>query len=402
MGGNRIGTPYWCAPEVLQGSPNSTASDVFSFGILMWEVFARRDVYDGMNESQVIDGIKDGTTRPSIPSNCPSAVQDLMQRCWDQNPIMRPEFGVILFELQDWLNQNPARNMQSHANIHHQRTSQLVNKMLPEHVARALQEGRPVEPEHFDDCTILFSDIVGYTTISSAFAPKEVMSMLDRLYSAFDALTRRHNLFKVETIGDAYMVVGNVPYEQNDHAARVCKMALDMVEVAGTIPVSEVDTSFGCISIRIGINSGPVVASVVGDLNPRYTLFGDTVNVTSRMESSSQAGMIQLSSSTKRLVEIQEPTLQVQLRGEANIKGKGLLNGNGQTGSSWHSHASRHCRTPRRPSHRARLGHAHERNSAVDILSLSLSKSLAPTPSEEAQQGTVKELKERKKRLLSS
>ena len=323
--GNRIGTPYWCAPEVLQGSPNSTASDVFSFGILMWEVFARRDVYDGMNESQVIDGIKDGTTRPSIPSNCPSAVQDLMQRCWDQNPIMRPEFGVILFELQDWLNQNPARNMQSHANIHHQRTSQLVNKMLPEHVARALQEGRPVEPEHFDDCTILFSDIVGYTTISSAFAPKEVMSMLDRLYSAFDALTRRHNLFKVETIGDAYMVVGNVPYEQNDHAARVCKMALDMVEVAGTIPVSEIDTSFGCISIRIGINSGPVVASVVGDLNPRYTLFGDTVNVASRMESTSQANMIQLSDSTKRRVEIQDPTLQIQFRGESNVKGKGNM-----------------------------------------------------------------------------
>ena len=83
----------------------------------------------------------------------------------------------------------------------------------------------------------------------------EVMSMLDRLYSAFDALTRRHQLFKVETIGDAYMVVGNVPLKQSDHAARVCKMALDMIEVAGTIPVSLSDASFGCISIRIGKSS---------------------------------------------------------------------------------------------------------------------------------------------------
>ncbi|QDZ23184.1 guanylate cyclase [Chloropicon primus] len=319
---NRIGTPYWCAPEVLVGEPNTTKSDIYSFGILMWETFSRTDVYDGFDEESVLDGIKDGSLRPPLPGSCPAPMQVLMEKCWSQNPEDRPDFGSILGQLQTWLDQNPKSRSGGGA-LH--RSVQLVNKMLPEHVALALQEGRPVEPEHFEDVSILFSDIVGYTTISSAFAPKEVMSMLDRLYSAFDALTRRHNLFKVETIGDAYMVVGGVPAAQSDHAARVCRMALEMVEVAGTIQVSTLDESFGYINIRLGIHSGPVVASVVGDLNPRYTLFGDSVNVASRMESTSQSGMIQISSQTKKRLEIQDPALQTQYRGEANVKGKGIM-----------------------------------------------------------------------------
>jgi len=126
----------------------------------------------------VVEGIKAGTVRPTIPS-CPSAMQSLMERCWDQSPSERPAFPEILDAIEEWIQKNPPRNFREH--LAHQSTA-LVNKMLPEHVARALQEGRRVEPEQFSSCTILFSDIVGYTTISSAFAPKEVMSMLDRVY----------------------------------------------------------------------------------------------------------------------------------------------------------------------------------------------------------------------------
>ena len=266
------------------------------------------------DEEETLEGIESGAVRPPIPGGCPDVIKRVMEKCWSQEPKERPAFSEILSDLQTWLDENPKVGMPLSANLQMQQSSNLINRMLPDHVAQALQEGRAVEPEFFDDCTILFSDIVGYTTISSAFAPKEIMSMLDRLYSAFDSLTKKHSLFKVETIGDAYMVVGNVPLPQSDHAARVCRMALDMVERAGTIPVSLTDPSFGCINIRLGVNSGPVVASVVGDLNPRYALFGDTVNVASRMESSSQANMIQLSESTKRRVEIQDPTLQLQFR----------------------------------------------------------------------------------------
>ena len=323
---NIQGTPYWTAPEVLGGEPNTPASDVYSFGIVMWEVFSRKEPYDGFegDASNAMEQIVSEGLRPDKLTTVSPDIMALMESCWQHDPAARPDFEALLSTLEAFDAPSAAmRQMQPGGAA--ATAGGLVKRMLPDKVAKALEAGQSVEPEYFDESTILFSDIVGFTSIASAFPPSEVMGMLDRLYTAFDALTTKHDVFKVETVGDAYMVVGGVPLPQDDHAVRIAKMALDMVEVAATIPVSLVDESFGNIHIRVGMHSGPVVASVVGDLNPRYTLFGDTVNTASRMESTSLANMVQVSENARRRLDAMDVAFALQPRGETEVKGKGKM-----------------------------------------------------------------------------
>ena len=161
----------------------------------------------------------------------------------------------------------------------------LLNDVFPPHIAKALQEGKKIEPESRAEVTIFFSDIVGFTNISSTLEPIKVSHMLDRLYQKFDSLSHKHDVFKVETIGDAYMAVTNLVKDQSgDHAKRVAEFSIDALHAANETIVDEDDESKGFVNIRVGFHSGPVVANVVGSRNVRYCLFGDTVNTASRME----------------------------------------------------------------------------------------------------------------------
>lgn len=182
-----------------------------------------------------------------------------------------------------------------------------------------------VEPQQRDIVTIFFSDIVGFTKIAASMSAMKVSRMLDRLYSTFDALSRAHDVFKVETIGDAYMAVTNLVKDQPDHAKRIAEFALAVTEVAHQTLVDEDDPSRGTISIRVGFDSGPVVANVVGSVNPRYCLFGDTVNTASRMESMSQKNRIHCSERTALLLSKQAPNLPIVARGIVTVKGKGEM-----------------------------------------------------------------------------
>ncbi|XP_049836050.1 soluble guanylate cyclase 88E [Schistocerca gregaria] len=201
------------------------------------------------------------------------------------------------------------------------RTDELLYQMIPKQVADRLRTGEnPIDTcEMFDTVSILFSDVVTFTEICSRITPMEVVSMLNAMYSIFDTLTERNCVYKVETIGDAYMVVSGAPEKEKNHAEKVCDMALDMVEAITDLK----DPSTGShLQIRVGVHSGAVVAGIVGLKMPRYCLFGDSVNTASRMESTSEAMKIHISQSTRDLLP---STYHVSERGEIQVKGKGSM-----------------------------------------------------------------------------
>eukprot|EP00592_Proboscia_alata_P002790 CAMPEP_0194374328 /NCGR_PEP_ID=MMETSP0174-20130528/22731_1 /TAXON_ID=216777 /ORGANISM="Proboscia alata, Strain PI-D3" /LENGTH=1257 /DNA_ID=CAMNT_0039153833 /DNA_START=389 /DNA_END=4163 /DNA_ORIENTATION=+ len=206
-----------------------------------------------------------------------------------------------------------------------QLSEQLLFDCFPRHIAEALRDGKKVEPESKDCVTIYFSDIVGFTDIASSLSDIKVSEMLDRLYNSFDALSHHHNVFKVETIGDAYMAVTNLDKDQHDHTKRIAEFAIDTMRVANQTMVDIDDPTKGFVKIRVGFHSGSVVANVVGTRNPRYCLFGDTVNTAARMESYSEENRIHCSAPSAELLRMQYPDIPLLSRGILDIKGKGSM-----------------------------------------------------------------------------
>ncbi|KXZ54307.1 hypothetical protein GPECTOR_5g392 [Gonium pectorale] len=203
--------------------------------------------------------------------------------------------------------------------------NRLLQEMLPPKVIQQLQSGANAIAEHFESVTVLFSDIVGYTTVASNLTPFQVVTLLNELFTVFDDLVHRNGVYKVETIGDALMCVAGcpVPQEPAANAERIARMALDMVAAVEQFRPSLDGLK---LQIRIGIHSGPVVAGVVGRRMPRYCLFGDTVNTASRMESTSLPMCIQVSASTAELLRhLPGSPFVLEHRGPVAVKGKGVM-----------------------------------------------------------------------------
>jgi class 3 adenylate cyclase len=195
---------------------------------------------------------------------------------------------------------------------------QLLFNILPEPIVRQLEKDQSAIAEGYDQATVLFADIVGFTPISARMPPRELVDMLNEIFSRFDALTEKHGLEKIKTIGDAYMVVGGVPTPRSDHAVAVANMALEMREIAENIRPA----TGGRLELRIGINSGPVVAGVIGTKKFAYDLWGDTVNTAARMEVHAEPGTIQI---TERTYQLVRKRFQVEARGPISVKGKGEM-----------------------------------------------------------------------------
>ncbi|MFN3008053.1 adenylate/guanylate cyclase domain-containing protein [Mycolicibacterium wolinskyi] len=201
----------------------------------------------------------------------------------------------------------------------YQRSEKLLANILPATIADRLKDpSRTIIADKYDDASILFADIAGYTKRASDTTPTDLVRFLDRLYTDLDALVDRHGLEKVKTSGDSYMVVAGVPQPRHDHVEALACLALDMAEAVADLK----DPHGREVPLRIGLAAGPVVAGVVGARKFFYDVWGDAVNVASRMETTDVEGRIQVPQDVyDRLL----PTFLLEERGEVEVKGKGVM-----------------------------------------------------------------------------
>jgi adenylate cyclase len=206
------------------------------------------------------------------------------------------------------------------------RVEALLLNILPGEIAERLQAEPNAIADHFDDVSILFADVVGFTPLAGRLDAREVVGMLDRLFTAFDELVDRYDVEKIKTIGDCYMVAAGVPRPRPDHAHALAGLALEMGDCARTcLPGSD-------LRLRIGISSGPVVAGVIGRRRFLYDLWGDTVNMASRMESHGTSDEIQITRATWELLRdefVTEPIGLVDVKGKGEVETWRLVSRNG-------------------------------------------------------------------------
>lgn len=279
-----------------------------------------------MNGYEVLEHLKADLKLRHIPVIVISALDDIQSviKCIElgaEDYLSKP-FNKILLQARirnclekKWLHDQELEYLKQ-LQIEQEKSERLLLSILPYPVAEQLKQGQNTIADSFPDATVLFADIVEFTKFAADRSPLEVVSMLNKIFSAFDWLAHKHGVEKIKTIGDAYMVVGGIPTPRIDHAEAIADMALDMLT-----EISRFQTSTGeQLNIRIGINSGPVVAGVIGTNKFIYDLWGDTVNISSRMESTGLLGCIQVTAATYNLLKDQ---YLFEERGIIDIKGKG-------------------------------------------------------------------------------
>jgi class 3 adenylate cyclase len=202
--------------------------------------------------------------------------------------------------------------------IEKEKSERLLLNILPQCIAERLKGGERNIAERFAEVTVLFADIVDFTTLANETDPEDLVTILNELFSRFDRLAERHGLEKIKTIGDSYLVVGGLPLPRPDHAEAVAEMALGMLET-----VRDLNSDSGIsLRVRIGLNTGPVVAGVIGRKKFTYDLWGTAVNLASRMQSNGLPDQIHLSEGTRRLLR---ETFRMTERGTVHCKGHGAV-----------------------------------------------------------------------------
>lgn len=286
---------FWTAPEHLRAhDPTQTGSkkgDVYSFAIILQEIMTRSGPFEGMERvgrkkvhyspEQILDRIKMGTVppfRPEVaPDEAPAELLDLMHCCWAEDETIRPDFASIKPRLKKITKGVTSKNfldnllnrMEQYANnleqiveektdamiLEKEKTEQILYQLLPRFVAEKLKIGETVKPELFESVTVFFSDIEGFTSLSAQSTPLQVVDLLNDLYTCFDAIIDNYDVYKVETIGDAYMCASGLP-ERNgmNHVREVARMSLNLRDAICSFKIRHKPDQK--LRIRIGINSG--------------------------------------------------------------------------------------------------------------------------------------------------
>uniref|UniRef100_A0A674PI81 Guanylate cyclase n=1 Tax=Takifugu rubripes TaxID=31033 RepID=A0A674PI81_TAKRU len=329
----------WMAPELLRMEappPRGTQKgDVYSFGIILQEVALRRGAFylegDPLSPKEIVDRVVLGEwpcLRPTIDpqAHSPELGQVMQRGNWEWTDISVTNILDNLLSRMEQYANNLEELVEERTQAYHEekrKAEALLYQILPHSVAEQLKRGETVQAEAFDSVTIYFSDIVGFTAISAESTPLEVVTLLNDLYTCFDAIIDNFDVYKVETIGDAYMVVSGLPVRNGKlHGREIARMALALLDAVRTFQICHRPEEQ--LKLRIGIHSGPVCAGVVGLKMPRYCLFGDTVNTSSRMESSGEALKIHVSAATHEVLQDFQ-CFQLELRGNIPVKGKGQM-----------------------------------------------------------------------------
>ncbi|XP_055345019.1 receptor-type guanylate cyclase gcy-13-like [Paramacrobiotus metropolitanus] len=349
----------WTAPELLRdakGHPDK-ATDIYSTGIILYEIFTLRYPYDNSpqpsgnlenNANKIIKTIRSGQSpylRPTVdhPTRQLSTVMQILDACWNEQPALRPDSSSLLNQITSKLGLSYKQDTSFFDNILHRlkkyadaledevynrtvelqierkRCDELLCEILPRIVAERLRNGGKVEPEYFESVTVLFCDAYGFEThVVDLQSPIAVTGFLGKLYFAFDPVVKSFNAYKVETVASSYLIVSGLPVEIDNHVSEIASLALALKKTF----VVFVETDG--LQFVGGMHTGPCVAGVVGHVNPRYCLFGDTVNTASRMQSYSLPGYIQLSAETADLLRsVPYQPYEIKERGSIDIKGKG-------------------------------------------------------------------------------
>ncbi|XP_035825868.1 atrial natriuretic peptide receptor 1 [Aplysia californica] len=354
---------FWTAPEILRSGVDLKShlelqkADIYSYGIVLWEILHRNEPYDTQyyTPKEIVERIRVTENPPYRPDvnhhadlsspdpDIPSVAFDVVETCVEQVPEKRPNIEIVK---SNWNSVNKGKRvnivdnmvcmLERYANnledIVELRTSALIEerkksdtllyRMLPRVVAEKLKLGQTVCPEMFESVTIYFSDIVGFTSLAGDSSPMEIVDLLNDLYTRFDFVIAQHNVYKVETIGDAYMVASGLPIRnKNRHVMEIANMALDLLTSIFTFRIRHQPDKQ--MLLRIGLHTGPCAAGVVGLTMPRYCLFGDTVNMASRMESTGEPLKIHVSEDTYQALT-DFGGYRMTVRGNRDVKGKGM------------------------------------------------------------------------------